>query len=210
MPPRSAVHGVPESYIVPTAEDGAIFSGISWVDFPGGVGSAVIVSMPSTGSHDVRRTTDKSLKRTTLAIPPPMWNVRYPSRRITMPPMQLPLSTQGPSRVHPSTSETTLSFQRSRDRLGVLCPVMFAGATFIGEATALNLSLAGCLVEGDRAVLEGSYLTIRLLLPDNRPALIIDLAAVRWVRTNHCGIEFLRIPSLELHRLEHFLTAHRR
>lgn len=93
--------------------------------------------------------------------------------------------------------------------MGILCPVMFAGAAFIGEGTALDLSLAGCLIEGNRAVLGGSYLTMRLLLPDNRPALIVDLAAVRWVRKNHLGIEFLRLPSLERHRLQRFLIAHR-
>lgn len=87
---------------------------------------------------------------------------------------------------------------------------MFAGARFIGEGGVLNLSLDGCLLEGERTVLEGSYLTVRLLLPDNARALVVELAAVRWVRTQHFGIEFLRLPALELSRLEHFLSAHRR
>lgn len=87
---------------------------------------------------------------------------------------------------------------------------MFAGARFIGEGTILNLSPGGCLVEGKRTLMEGSYLTVRLLLPDNAPALAIDLAAVRWVHAHYFGIEFLRLPTLELSRLERFLTAHRR
>lgn len=124
--------------------------------------------------------------------------------------MQSHLSTPRTSRIHPSSSETILSFQRSRDRLGIAFPVMFAGARFIGEGTVLNLSAEGCLLEGERTVMEGSYLTVRLLLPDNARALVIDLAAVRWVHTHYFGIEFLRLPALERHRLEQFLTAYRR
>lgn len=87
---------------------------------------------------------------------------------------------------------------------------MFAGSGFIGEGTVLNLSQDGGLLEGERPVVEGSYLTVRLLLPDNPRALVIDVGAVRWVRTRHFGIEFIRIPPPDLSRLERFLTAHRR
>lgn len=87
---------------------------------------------------------------------------------------------------------------------------MFAGARFIGEGTVLNLSPHGCLLECEGTVMEGSYLTVRLLLPDNDHALVIDLAAVRWVRRHYFGIEFLRLPASERHRLDQFLTAHRR
>lgn len=124
--------------------------------------------------------------------------------------MQSHLSSPRTSRVRTSISETTISFQRSLDRLGVVCPAMFAGARFIGEGTVLNLSPDGCLLEGERIVMEGSYLSVRLLLPDHAPALVIDLAAVRWVHTHYFGIEFLRLPTLELSRLERFLAAHRR
>lgn len=108
------------------------------------------------------------------------------------------------------TAETTLIFQRSRDRLGIVCPVMFAGAPFIGEGFIHNLSQAGCRVECDRAVREGSYVTIRVLLPDNARSLIVELAAVRWVREQCFGVEFLRLPASEQTRLEQFLMVHHR
>jgi hypothetical protein len=63
-------------------------------------------------------------------------------------------------------------------------------------------------VECDRTVLQGSYMTVRLLLPDDRRSLIVDLAAVRWVRQHCFGIEFLRLPAFEQTRLDQFLRRH--
>ena len=104
-----------------------------------------------------------------------------------------------------SFSGVTLSFQRVRDRLGIVCPVMFAGAPFIGEGILHNLSQTGCRVECNRTVLEGSYVTVRLLLPNDRHSLSIELAAVRWVRDWYFGMEFLRLSAAEQVRLEQFL-----
>ena len=87
---------------------------------------------------------------------------------------------------------------------------MFAGAPYIGEGIIHNLSHAGCLVECERTVLEGSYMTVRVLLPDDIRALGIELAAVRWTRRQYFGVEFLRLRASEHTRLERFLSAHRR
>lgn len=85
---------------------------------------------------------------------------------------------------------------------------MFSGAPFIGEGIIQNLSQSGCLVECDRAVLQGSYIAVRVLLPDEMRSLIVDLAAVRWVRSQCFGIEFLRLPNSEHTRLAQFLRRH--
>ena len=126
----------------------------------------------------------------------------------------LPMHQNLPSSTKPldqsSLSKTTLTFQRSRDRLNIACPVMFAGVPFIGEGAMHNLSRTGCRVECDRAVLQGSYMTLRLLLPDGIRSLIVELAAVRWVRERYFGIEFLRLPASEQARIEQFLTRHHR
>jgi hypothetical protein len=53
-------------------------------------------------------------------------------------------------------------------------------------------------------------MTLRLLLPDGIRSLIVELAAVRWVRERYFGIEFLRLPASEQARLEQFLTRHHR
>ena len=106
--------------------------------------------------------------------------------------------------------ETTLQFQRAQDRLFMRCPVMFAGVPFIGEGHVLNLSPVGCTVECERSVLDGSYMRLRLFLPDHTPSVDIDLAAVRWVRGELFGVEFLRLPPKERIRLDRFLLDHRR
>ena len=87
---------------------------------------------------------------------------------------------------------------------------MFAGAPFIGEGMIHNLSHTGCLIECDRPVLEGGYVTVRLLLPDQVRALVVELAAIRWVRDGYFGIEFLRLPPPDHSRLAMFLAAYRR
>ncbi len=87
---------------------------------------------------------------------------------------------------------------------------MFAGAPGIGEGVIHNLSESGCLIECERKVLEGSYVTVRLWLPDQVRALVIELAAIRWVREHYFGMEFLRLPAPDRSRLCQFLSAHHR
>ncbi len=87
---------------------------------------------------------------------------------------------------------------------------MFAGVPFIGEGSVHNLSQTGCTVECDRTVLEGSYMKLRLLLPDRASSLCIELAAVRWVREHCFGVEFLRLSPDDGTRLADFLADRRR
>lgn len=130
--------------------------------------------------------------------------------RPTLPLMQTHASPPQRPHNHSTASATTLRFQRSHDRLGVSHPAMFAGAPFIGEGMIHNLSPTGCLIECDRPVLEGGYVTVRLLLPDQVRALVVELAAIRWVRDGYFGIEFLRLPPPDHSRLAMFLAAYRR
>ena len=85
---------------------------------------------------------------------------------------------------------------------------MFAGVPFIGEGILHNLSQVGCRIECHRSVLEGSYMTLRILLPNDERSLSIDLAAIRWVREQCFGVEFLRISDTEQARLNRTLAHH--
>lgn len=119
-------------------------------------------------------------------------------------------STSQQSQGYHLASTTMLTFQRSRNRLEVRCPAMLAGAAYLSEALIHNLSEAGCLVECEHTILAGSCITARLLLPDQAPALVIEVAAIRWVRQHHFGIEFLRTPAPDHSRLNRFLSSYRR
>ena len=52
-----------------------------------------------------------------------------------------------------------------------------------------------------------NYLSLRLPLTSDEPPILVDLAAVRWVREMDCGIQFLSIQPAQLNRLEKFLAA---
>jgi hypothetical protein len=76
-----------------------------------------------------------------------------------------------------------------------------------GEGTLLDLSIEGCRMECADQLSVNTYLSLRLLLTDEEPPVLVDLAAVRWVRGKDCGIQFLSIQPLQLHRLEQFLAS---
>lgn len=92
-------------------------------------------------------------------------------------------------------------YSRIYHRFPLFYPVIFGGAPFIGEGNLTNLSLMGCSVMCDREVLCGSDVRVSVLLPDQRPALSIDLGTIKWVQGNQFGVEFLRLPLEERQRL---------
>ncbi len=56
-------------------------------------------------------------------------------------------------------------------------------------------------------LLVNTYLSLRLPLTSDEPPILVDLAAVRWVREMDCGIQFLFIQPPQLNRLEQFLAS---
>jgi len=85
-------------------------------------------------------------------------------------------------------------YSRTYHRFPLFYPVIFGGAPFVGEGILANLSLMGCSIMSDREVLCGSHMRMSVLLPNQKPALSIDLGRVRWVRCCEFGVEFLRLP----------------
>jgi hypothetical protein len=53
----------------------------------------------------------------------------------------------------------------------------------------------------------GLYVGVSFSLPDHRPPLQVELAAVRWSRRNQFGVEFLSISKESRSRLQEFLAA---
>jgi hypothetical protein len=102
----------------------------------------------------------------------------------------------------------TIGLDRLIPRVPLGCPVIYAGDFFVGEGTVVNLSPSGCAVDGNPSLLPGYYLELRVLLPDQQPPMQVGLAAVRWIRAQRFGLEFIRIPDEEQRRLKHVVARH--
>ena len=81
------------------------------------------------------------------------------------------------------------------ERVHTQFPVVFAGEAYVGEGTVLNLSVPGCAIHSRKPVQPGSYLEMRMLVPDITPPLRVGLAKVRWCE------EFIQMPGQDQVRL---------
>ena len=88
----------------------------------------------------------------------------------------------------------TPQYSRTYHRFPLHYPVVFGGAPYVGEGILSNLSLMGCSVMCDREVLCGSDVRVSVLLPNQTPALSIDLGTIKWVQGRQFGVKFLRLP----------------
>jgi len=92
-------------------------------------------------------------------------------------------------------------YSRTYHRFPLHYPVVFGGAPFVGEGVLNNLSLMGCSILCDREVLCGSEVRVSVLLPNQTPALSIELGTIKWVQGEQFGVEFLRLPLQARQRL---------
>lgn len=97
--------------------------------------------------------------------------------------------------------------RRKFPRFDIRLPVTFSGPGGAGEGSVVNLSREGCCIASDVRPSVGTYLDLRLQLPDERSPLRIESAAVRWITGEELGIQFLYM-SQEVHaRLDAFVDA---
>jgi PilZ domain len=90
--------------------------------------------------------------------------------------------------------QTTVVKFRYCERVYTDFPVVFAGETYVGEGTVLNVSVPGCAIQSRKRVQPGSYLEMRLLVPDSNSPLRVGLAKVRWCEERRFGVEFIQMP----------------
>ena len=90
---------------------------------------------------------------------------------------------------------------RQNTRVPVQCPCDFLGDHVIGEGTVVNLSFSGCAVESPTRVPVGSYLEIRILIPEHFFPASIDKAVVLWSTDCRFGMKFIRLRPEEQSRL---------
>ena len=90
---------------------------------------------------------------------------------------------------------------RYRKRVHTHFPVVFAGEAYMDEGTVLNVSVPGCAIESRKRLQPGSYLEMRMLVPDTTPPLRVGLAKVRWCEGRRFGVEFIQIAGEDQVRL---------
>jgi hypothetical protein len=89
---------------------------------------------------------------------------------------------------------TAMAKLRYCERVHTHFPVVFAGEAYVGEGTVLNVSVPGCAVHSRKRVQPGSYLEMRMLVPDTTSPLRVGLAKVRWCEGRRFGVEFIQMP----------------
>ncbi len=104
---------------------------------------------------------------------------------------------------HRLTEEEATAMTKLRycKRVHTYFPVVFAGEAYVGEGTVLNVSVPGCAVHSRKRVKPGSYLEMRMLVPDVTAPLRVGLAKVRWCEGRRFGVEFIQMPGEDQVRL---------
>lgn len=97
--------------------------------------------------------------------------------------------------------------RRKFPRFEIRLPVSFSGPGGAGEGVVVNLSREGCCIESDARPSAGTYLDLRLQLPDDASPLGIDSAAVRWLTEEEFGVQFLYMKQVVHARLDAFVDA---
>lgn len=96
--------------------------------------------------------------------------------------------------------------RRTSRRIPVTFRASFAPVSVgTGEGTIVDLASGGCRIESQHQVPVTTYLELRLQVSPKDPLILVDLAAVRWVRGGHLGIEFLSLRPEHQARLQRMI-----
>lgn len=79
---------------------------------------------------------------------------------------------------------------RKNQRFKESAPVYYRGYDSTGEGVVIDLSLNGSHIKGKMPVAEGMGLVLYVTLPGEPEPLVIEHAAVRWVKGLDFGVEF--------------------
>jgi hypothetical protein len=93
---------------------------------------------------------------------------------------------------------------RKVQRFAVQLPCKFGKSDDMKEGTILNLSPQGCAIMADLVPAVSSYISLEMDLLNGTGPVDIELAGVRWVSGQRCGVEFIRVLPEMLMRLQAF------
>lgn len=98
--------------------------------------------------------------------------------------------------------------QRKYPRFPVQFHSSFSSINLVGgEGKVLDLSVRGCHVFSSVEVLPGTTLELRIHTNDQDPPIQVDQAVVRWCKTKHFGLEFMKLQPAEWARLQQVVKA---
>src|SRR5215510_10343818 len=94
---------------------------------------------------------------------------------------------------------------RKFERFTVNGMVSFVGDSVRGSGRIENLSLGGAAVASEVPVAKGDYLQLNITLPSQPAAIDVELAPVRWVKTDSFGVEFIRMSPTSFQMLRQYI-----
>ena len=95
---------------------------------------------------------------------------------------------------------------RKCPRFAVQLPVRFQGEKAEGNGTILNISQEGCLIAAESAADPVTYFQLDIHIADGESPVRIGLAAVRWTSGSRFGMEYIKVGTEQIERLNHFLA----
>lgn len=96
---------------------------------------------------------------------------------------------------------------RAAMRFPVSCPVLLTADRLESRGCLVNLSVWGCAMRAPAGLCRGNRCSLTLLMPNDAPPLLIDLARVRWSAGQEFGVEFLNMTTPTRSRLRRFLLV---
>lgn len=97
--------------------------------------------------------------------------------------------------------------RREYDRMEMTFPVAFTSEAGSGEGSLMNVSMGGCSFRTNAHLPMGTILKLTLQVSSDIPAVVVDAAVVRSVRTGGVGVEFLQWQQSERERLQLFVRG---
>lgn len=96
--------------------------------------------------------------------------------------------------------------RRKLERIPIILRASF-GPTFTGlhQGTVADVTMSGCCLESHVPIPVNTYLELWLQASPTAPRIVVELAAVRWVLDDRCGIEFLGLRPEERTKLQEII-----
>lgn len=97
--------------------------------------------------------------------------------------------------------------QRKYPRKQVRLSGSLRGEAPFADGTLEDLSRGGCAFQCESTLQIGNFLELEIRLPGEEPPLKIEVAVVRWAKSQRFGLEFLRIHAREKERIRELVKT---